>query len=200
MKRFFLVVLAVLLVGCIGDGGGKSDPVPDDGIEIITESDPLATFENSKTRKAIRGETSDPGAVGPVLAPDPLAAAPPPLSKQRSQPEHYIFAYGGAGVDPRTGRAWCPGYLFDKPKLTGWANERGITVSEANAPNARYAVLQFVDILRDKPQRNLQFDPPNPPLYPTYLVVDRRGGEVWRHVGPLDMGEFDYVWRLIESD
>lgn len=199
MVRFLPVLLAVVLAGCLDPDRGAVDPSPDDdGIEIIT-GDPLAHFENSKTRRAMDGEKID-GPAGPVLAPDPLAAAPPPMAKQRSQPEHYIFAYGGLGIDQRTGRPWCPGFVIDKPKLTGWANERGITVSEANSPNARYAVLQFVDIVRDKPQRNLQFDPPNPPLFPTYLIVDRRGGEVWRHVGPLDMGEFNSVWRLVEAD
>jgi hypothetical protein len=202
MRRIISAVsLAFVAVvsGCTLDRPGNDTLIGPDGIEVITEADPLADLSETKTRKAISEEISNPDS-GPAVAPNPLEAAPPPMAGGPRQPSHYIFAYGGEGIDKQTGRPWCPAYVLDKPKLTGWANENGITVSEANSVNSRYAVLQFIDIVRDKPRRNLQFNPPDPALYPTYLVVSGDGREIWRHVGPVDLGEFADAWRLIEAD
>lgn len=196
MQQLILATAVLALAcGCLGKENNPT-PKPDDGIEVIV-ADPVAEMSDSKTRKAINGEAD---ATGPVIAPDPLAAAPPKISRGPKQPEHYLFCYGGTGIDQRTGKPWCPAYVLDKPKIIGWANGNGLPYSEANAANARYAVIQFIDIVRDRPERNLQYDPPNPPLFPTYVVVNRRGEECWHHVGPLVMDEFDFIWQLIESD
>lgn len=193
MIRILLLAL-VLLAGCsLSKDGAGPDP---DGESIEVFSDPVADMSDSKTRRAMVDD--EPRKLS--IAPDPLAAAPPKRSSAGGQPKHYIFAYGGGGNHPETGQPWCLAYLYDKPKLTGWANARGITVSEANAPNARYAVLQFVDFFRDKPRRDLQFNPPDPAMYPTYLIVTASGQEKWHHVGPLDMSEFDFVWQLLEAE
>jgi len=201
--RFILAAAVLALVsGCLGDNGEKPEPKPDDGIEIIVAEaetpDPAAEMRDSKTRRVIDGE--DLGGAGPVIAPDPLAAAPPKISRGPKQPEHYLFCYGGDGIDRQTGRPWCPAYVLDKPKILGWANKNGLTCSEANAANARYAVVQFIDWNRDKPARNLQFSPPDPPLFPTYVIVNQQGEECWHRVGSLPPDELEFIWQLIESD
>ncbi|TXH16817.1 MAG: hypothetical protein E6R03_04920 [Hyphomicrobiaceae bacterium] len=106
----------------------------------------------------------------------------------------YLSCYGGTPENERYGRNWCPAYVQDKPVIQAWANKQGLTSSEANADGYRYAFVRWVDVLRDKPSRDLRYGA-NQAVYPVYVITDQHGCELWHHVGSLPIGYLESKWK-----
>lgn len=83
----------------------------------------------------------------------------------------------------------------EKEKWKAWANENGVTHGEANEPNSRYLTLRFVDVKRDKPQRNYTYDGER--QLPTVVFVDADGHEFGHYVGYANFEAVTDYWHKI---
>lgn len=219
MIRLLILGLTLLLAGCLLDFEGtqlqpetdwidasastdntepESDAPSDNGeawLENQPESEQL--HEDDPQNKEVLDntpETSEPAPSDPVPSesisypsPNPLSAAPPSKAKY-GQPNYWLFCYGGN---------WCPACRYDRPKLQAWANKHGLPLSEYNVKDSLLATVVLIDITRDRVQRDLQYDKPNPALFPTYVLVDANGSELWHHVGPIDITTLDFLWDVL---
>lgn len=122
--------------------------------------------------------------------PDPLAEEPvEPTLLKGNRKQYYLFYYGYEACSPcRVG----------KPKVQAWASKKGLTQSESDAPNARMNTVQFIDIVKHKPKRDLSFDG-DQALFPTMVWVDQSGRELWHSVGVPSEKELDLIWGLLEK-
>lgn len=224
MIRFLIAGLIVLLSGCILNFDG-TPPHPDtdwtdasastDNTELESETlsetgeewledqpesdqppkeEPQQPEESDSAPETDEPDTPDPVPSEPVgpesishSPPNPLAAAPPPKAKY-GRPNYWLFCYGGN---------WCPACRYDRPKLQAWANKHGLPLSEYNIQDSLMATVVLIDITRDRVQRDLQYDKPNPALFPTYVLVDAEGSELWHHVGPIDISTLDFLWDVL---
>ena len=157
--------------------------------DVSTEG---ADTEASETEGAGQGESQD------RIGPDSLIEGTPvdeaqALKSSGGQSRVYLSCYGGTPENERYGRNWCPAYVYDKPLIQSWANKRGLTSSEANADGYRYAFVRWVDVLRDKPSRDLRYGS-SQANYPVYVLTDEHGCELWHHVGSLPVGYLDSKW------
>ncbi len=214
MTRLLILGLTITLTGCLLDFEGihslpdldwtdasastadnkpERDNPTDKGKEWLEnqpeadqsqEEDPQQPEESDNSL-----ETDESYSPEPVShpTPNPLAAAPPPKAKY-GQPNYWLFCYGGN---------WCPACRYDRPKLQAWANKHGLPLSEYNVKDSLLATVVLIDITRDRMQRNLQYDKPNPALFPTYVLVDADGSELWHHVGPIDITTLDFLWDVL---
>lgn len=155
------------------DDGDEAQEVPDNHQE-----------EAQETTQGLLGPDS--------LAPEPDASVMS-LKSSSSGRKIYLSCYGGTPENDAYGRNWCPWYVHDKPLIQAWANQHGLTTSEANADGYRYAFVRWVDVLRDKPNRDLRYGA-NEAKFPTYVITDQHGCELWHHVGTLPVGYLDSEW------
>lgn len=208
MYRILGLFLLISLLGCnqgpsnrmaFGDGSLASlaqnqeldvEETPDVQDDDEGES-PLIDSEVEETQAEV--QEASQGMIGPdSLIPEPAEAMS--LKSSSEKVRVYLSCYGGAGVDRYSGQYWCPQYVRNKPEIQAWANRKGLTSSEANAEGYRYATVRFVDIFRDKPTRDLSYG--GQAMYPTYVMTDQHGHELWHHVGYLEPGYLDAQWNL----
>lgn len=177
------------LVGCdqLIRVPGKAAQASEEAPELPTDISPELEESDSADLQPV--PEVDPLPLAAAGVPDPLAEEPAEIQGLKgaaAQADVWLFFYGGQwGALNRT----------EETKLRGWANGKSLTVSAANIDNARYARVLIVDVTRDPVKRDLRYGNAQP-LYPTYVIVDRNGGELWHHVGAVDTAYLDWVWDL----
>lgn len=150
-------------------------PVPEESLRLPSDSSSPISLPESE---------------GLLSTPDPLAEEPvePTLLKANRKPV-FLFYYGYEACTP------C---RIGKPKVQAWASKKGLTQAESTAPNSRMSTVQYIDIVKTKPKRDLSFDG-DQPLFPSMVWVDQSGRELWHSVGVPSEQELDLIWGLLEK-
>ena len=132
-----------------------------------------------------------------LLGPDALnPPSDPQMLKSPSRKNlFYLTCYGGDPQNDGYRRNWGPIYVEDKPQLSSWAIQNGLTIAEANVEGYRYANVRFVDLMRDKVNRDLRFGHEQA-KYPTYVLTDQQGQVLWYLVGRMNLTELQKAWDL----
>ncbi len=186
MRWLILALFLLSSVGLIGCNtprlvSAEEQQAGDDLPDLTPETD-----ESSRLPSDSSSPPSLPESEGLLSTPDPLAEEPvePTLLKAKQSPI-WLFYYGYEKCQP------CQ---IAKPKVQAWANKKGLTQSESDKPNARMCQVQYIDIVKTAPKRDLSFGG-DQPLYPTYVWVDQHGNTLAYYVGKLDESQLEFTWN-----
>ena len=196
------------LIGCslpenLSDGAEQSEYVEEDtSLDPSSFPAPESTGSDDKPGPVDLSSFADFDTEG---GPDPFAEEPAEVSGllgASRQPTTYLNCYGYiAKAQDGWGREtneWCQATKLcqaDKPKIQAWCNSRGITVSDANSEGFRKAHVRFVEGPRDKWSRDIKYGEKEN-LYPTYVLTDAQGKEIWHQQGPINTDTLGFIWDV----